>query len=158
MKNNCKFCWNINMMLMAFIGAAAYMFVVSGEVTDSADGRAGIVVTSAERDFLLGEMQGFLETIQAVTAGVAAGDMAAIATSAKESGMAKSADVPASLVSKLPLGFKQLGMATHKAFDALAMEAEDMGDKEEILSQLARLMRNCTACHAAFRFQVENEG
>jgi hypothetical protein len=157
MKNNCKFCWGLSALLLVVVAGAIYMFVIRGNVTPSDDGRTTITLSVAERDMVLGEMRGFLESIQAITAGVVEKDMAAVAASAHKVGMINAEGVPVALMSKLPIAFKQLGMATHKAFDMLGVEAEDMGDEKEILSQLSELMLNCTACHAAFRFDVEKE-
>jgi hypothetical protein len=52
---------------------------------------------------------------------------------------------------KLPLAFKQLGLETHSGFDALALDAEQLGDPAHTLTQLAGLLQNCVACHAAYR-------
>ena len=37
------------------------------------------------------------------------------------------------------------------AFDQLALDAEQMGDKELVLEQLGTLMQNCVGCHAGYR-------
>ena len=42
---------------------------------------------------------------------------------------------------KLPLEFKKLGMGTHKAFDQLALDAADLGDKGHTMQQLGELMQ-----------------
>ena len=62
--------------------------------------------------------------------------------------------VPASLMGKLPLGFKQLGFDTHSRFDQLALDAESLGDAGQSLAALGELMANCVACHAAFRIDA----
>jgi cytochrome c556 len=56
---------------------------------------------------------------------------------------------------KLPMDFKKLGMGTHKAFDQLAMDASDLGDKEETIKQLGELMQRCIACHSIYRIDPE---
>ncbi len=63
--------------------------------------------------------------------------------------------VPGTLMGKLPLEFKKLGFDTHTRFDQLALDAEQLGDPGHSLTQLAELMQNCVACHAAYRFEVE---
>jgi cytochrome c556 len=55
---------------------------------------------------------------------------------------------------KLPLDFKQLGMGTHKAFDQLAIDAKDLGDKQQTIEQLGQLMNNCVACHKLYRIDL----
>ena len=74
-----------------------------------------------------------------------------IAESARSVGAAAQHGVPASLVGKLPAEFKMLGFDTHSQFDILAADAEKLGDPTHSLQQLAGLMRNCVACHAAYR-------
>ena len=44
-----------------------------------------------------------------------------------------------------------LGFDTHRKFDTLALDAEQLGDPDHSLEQLAELMSNCVACHAAYR-------
>jgi cytochrome c556 len=55
---------------------------------------------------------------------------------------------------KLPMEFKQLGFDTHTKFDQLALDAEQMGDKDQVLEQVGKLMQNCVACHAAYRIDL----
>jgi hypothetical protein len=61
---------------------------------------------------------------------------------------------PLTLLAKLPLEFTALGMATHRAFDDLAMQAEDIGDANAVLGQLSSILTNCTTCHAGYRFDL----
>lgn len=63
--------------------------------------------------------------------------------------------VPVSLMAKLPMGFKELGHSTHRAFDEPALDAEQLGDPDRALGQLAALLGNCVGCHAAFRFATD---
>lgn len=155
MKTSCKFCWGLSALLVVALAAMSYMFLVRGNVIASTDGRTAIVLEAGERDLVLAEMRGFLEGIQSITEGLAEKDMASIAAAAKFVGMANTEAVPVSLMSKLPLEFKTLGMSTHKAFDDLAMEAEDMGNSEVVLARLGQLMLKCTACHASYRLESE---
>ena len=106
---------------------------------------------------VLAEMRLFLESIQKITTGIAGDDMELVAEYARKSGMAATEGMPGTLMGKLPLGFKKLGPGTHKQFDQLALDAEDLGDAGHALSQLSVLMQNCDACHAAYRFTVSHE-
>jgi hypothetical protein len=155
MKTSCKYCWGLSILLVAVIATMGYMFVLRGNVIASADGRTAIILSAGERDIVLTEMRGFLEGIQTITEGLVKNDMASISASAKTMGMANALEVPASLLAKLPLEFKTLGFDTHKAFDNLAMEAKDMGDKQIVLAKLSQLMLNCTNCHASYRLGSE---
>ncbi|MCP4073887.1 MAG: cytochrome c [Hyphomicrobiales bacterium] len=156
MKQTCKFCWGLSALLIVAVVSMAYVFVIPGKLAKSDDGRTTIVLSAVERDLVLSEMRGFLEGIETITTGIAENDMKVIAESAAKMGMASAGQVPVALMTKLPSEFRSLGMATHKAFDALALEAQDMGDAKVILTALGELMNNCTTCHAGYRLDIEN--
>ena len=147
----CKVCWAISLVLFLTLGAMGYTFIIKGETVAASDGRSAIVLPEGERDLVLGEMRAFLEAVQGIVTAANKEDMDAVAKYAKAVGFAAQQGVPASLMKKLPLEFKKLGMGTHKAFDQLAMDASDLGDKGHTIEQLGVLMQNCVACHAAYR-------
>jgi len=150
----CKFCWFSVLVLILISTGITYKFVLQGKVTESVDGRTAILLEKPERDLVLSEMRTFLESVQGITGGISDDDMKRVAGSARKSGMGAQAAVPGSLVGKLPLTFKQLGFDTHSKFDALALDADDLGDRDHTLSQLNTILNNCVACHAAYRFEV----
>lgn len=143
-------CWAAAFFLVV-LGALGYKLVVVGETAPASDGRSAILLTPGERDLVLAEMRAFLQAVQAISQAVSEGDAARAASAARAVGAAAAAEVPLSLMAKLPLGFKELGLSTHRAFDQLALDAEQMGDTAPIQAQLATLLNNCVACHAAFR-------
>ena len=116
------------------------------------------MLEAGERDFVLGEMRVFLETVQGVVAAVAQNDMAKVAELSTAVGMGSTGGETAALIGKLPLEFKTLGLATHALFDDLATEATDMGDPTVITASLGVLLENCTSCHAGYRFDVAGTG
>ena len=154
MKGSCKFSWLLNLVLLVALAGLAYKFIVVGNVVKSEDGRTALVLEAGERDLVLSEMRGFLESVQAITEAIGKNDMKTIAEEAKKVGMPAAGDVPATLMAKLPLEFKELGLNTHKAFDALGAEASDMGDGKVVLEKLSQLMLNCTGCHASYRLEA----
>jgi cytochrome c556 len=154
----CKFCWGLSVVLIALSAGLGYMLMFKGSVTASDDGRTAILLSAGERDLVLGEMRGFLESVQTITAAIAQDDMKSITKAARKVGMANASEVPVSLMTKLPMEFKKLGMATHKAFDDLGMEAQDMGDAQTVLKKLGEMMVNCTTCHSSYRLEAENKG
>ncbi len=158
MKKSCKLCWAVALLLVAALGVMTYMFVIRGSVVESTDGRTAIMLSAGERDLVLKEMREFLEGVQSITEALAAKDMKAVAEASKKIGMAAAGGVPVSLMAKLPLEFKTLGLSTHKAFDDLSMEASDMGDAQISLGKLGELLNNCTTCHAAYRLQSDGSG
>lgn len=151
----CRLSWILNIVLLALLGITLYQFVIRGSVAPSPDGRAAIVLTDAERNLVFSEMRGFLVAIQGISAAVVGGDVDGVVEHAKAVGMASSEGVPPALIGKLPLGFKKLGFATHRGFDQLALDIEQMGDAGLAQEKLATLMQNCVACHAAYRLTTE---
>jgi cytochrome c556 len=101
-------------------------------------------------------MRGFLVALQTISQAIVDEDTATAVKAARQVGAATQQEVPASLVGKLPLEFKQLGFDTHTRFDQLALNMEQFGDTSEALPELATLMGNCTACHAVYRFDLEH--
>ncbi|QLQ32040.1 MAG: cytochrome c [Candidatus Thiothrix singaporensis] len=147
----CKLCWGVSAILVLALLGGAYKFIVQGSAIPAPDGRNAIMLESGERDLVLTEMRGFLTSVQQITQAVSERDMKLIAEAASKSGAAATHAVPASLMGKLPLEFKKLGLDTHGKFDELALDAQQLGDPTHSLQQLSALMSNCLACHQAYR-------
>jgi cytochrome c553 len=152
-----KKCIGITMFLCLVIVVGIYKFIFQGNVSEGSDGRTTIHLNAGERDLVLAEMRAFLMSVQQITEGISDNDMKRIAEYSRKVGKAAQAEVPGTLMAKLPLQFKQLGFDTHTKFDQLAMDAVDMGDGQHLMSQLALLLQNCVACHAAFRIDLSDE-
>lgn len=140
--------------LLLVIAAMAYKFVVAGSTEPASDGRVAIVLEPGERDFVLAEMRGFLGGLQQMTAALASGDMKAAAAAARPMGMSAAHSAPVGLVGKLPLEFKTLAFSTHRDFDAIALDADSLGDPKHTLSQLSATMQKCVACHSSYQFKL----
>lgn len=149
-----KKCLTIISLLLLVIAGGAYKFIVQGSVKDNTDSRSTILLSSGERDIVLTEMRAFLTSVQKISYGIANNDMELVAEYARKAGKAAQGEVPGTLVGKLPLQFKQLGFDTHKKFDQLAMDADDLEDGSHSLNQLSELMNNCVSCHAAYRIDI----
>lgn len=150
----CKVCWILSLVLLLVVGAMAYKFILSGATAPASDGRQALLLEPAERDLVLAEMRAFLASVQNITQGVSEENMPMVAEAARRVGAAAQQAVPGSLVGKLPLEFKKLGFDTHKQFDLLALDAEQLGDPAHTLAQLSTLMQNCVACHAVYRIDA----
>jgi cytochrome c556 len=150
-----RLCWVLTVLFAAATAVLVYLFVIRGQTVPASDGRTAILLAPGERDLVLGEMRDFLVALQEITRGVVDQDATAVATAARRVGAAAQHAVPASLVGKLPIEFKRLGFDTHGRFDQLALDTEQMGDTANVLAGLAMLMQNCTACHAAYRIDLE---
>ncbi len=129
--------------------------VAGGTAPIAPDTRQTIVLTEDERNFVLAEMRGFLDSVQGIVEGVAEGNMKAVTEAARKSGMGTMQRVPRTLMPKMPPEFRMLGMNTHGAFDTLANESSGMGDKQIVLKQLATLLTNCSACHQGYRLAAQ---
>lgn len=149
----CKFCWSIVIILLLITTGIAYKFIIQGETTQGSDGRTAILLDKNEKDLVLSEMRVFLQSVQQIINGISKDDMEIITNSARASGRNAQAEVPGSLIGKLPLAFKKLGFDTHEKFDELALDAEQLGDSEHALTQLNALLENCVSCHASYRFE-----
>lgn len=150
----CKTCWIIVVILLVLLGGTVYKFVFEGSAKQSTDNRLAIQLTPAEKNLVLAEMRAFLASVQQITHGVSTRDIKLIATSARTVGRAAQEEIPGSLMGKLPLEFKQLGLDTHQKFDLLALDAEQLEDEMHSLVQLGELMQNCVACHASYRLDA----
>ncbi|WP_322989323.1 hypothetical protein [Hoeflea sp.] len=133
------------------VSAAAYFFV-SGYTTEGSDGRAVVMLSTAERDGVLAEMRGLLEATADITAALARNDTAAIADIARPIGTAAMAGESPALLAKLPLPFKEDGLRVHTGFDALADAAIAGATTQDLTGLLSEHLLVCTGCHAAYRF------
>jgi cytochrome c556 len=118
------------------------------------DSREAIVVTPAERNYILGQMRMFVTSIQTVAAGLGADDRAQAAEAASARGAKRNANDPAfprTLDAKLPPQWKQLGGGMRRGFDALAQGINAGDGTQKSLEQLGIVMTNCIACHATYR-------
>lgn len=129
---------------------------VRGSTQKLSDGRTAVVLSAPERDFVLGEMRGMLETVQTVTAALAAQDRAAVIAAARRVGAsAEQQAAPLPLMAKLPLDFKTAGMAMHAGFDEIATAAENGEDIPALTARLSAHLSHCLACHQAWRLEAQ---
>jgi len=142
---------------MTFIRSllAAITFIILAGIAGSAfakeDTRTPIALNEDERNLVLEEMRTFLDTIRSITVSMSEEDMEKVAESAKKVGMAAAGGMSPALTGKLPQQFKMLAMQVHKGFDQIALDATEMGDKQQTLEQLGAVLGNCVACHAIYR-------
>ena len=133
-----------------FLFAAGITGVSAQHAAQTADDdRERIMLPAPARNRVLAEMRMMLESVAGVVAALSEGDTAAAAQAARASGMVMAVDPH--LVELLPAAFVELGMATHRGFDALADQLEQGADQETLLPELGALMQNCNACHATYR-------
>ncbi len=122
---------------------------------DDPDVRTAVVLPVHGRDMVLTEMRGMLASIQGYVVAAARGDTAGMQAAASASGMAAARDLEPALQQRLPAEFLRLGVATHAAWDSLAMDVSHGTPTDQTLGPLGTIMSNCVACHAQFRINLE---
>lgn len=150
----CKLCWALLLLAVIVNGGLVYKFFIAGETLVASDDRQSLRLEPGERDMVLGEMRMFLKATRQIVQSATEDDAKGIARAASSVGRAAQQAVPGSLMKKLPLEFKTLGLDTHAKFDQLALDAESFGDSATSLKQLATLLQNCVACHEAYRIDA----
>ena len=132
-----------------------YQFFHKGEkVVPAKDGRSEIKMTPENREYVMAEMRGFLESVQKINEGIAKNDPKIIEKVGQESGSYKVDGVPKGLVKSLPLGFKKMGFETHELFDVMAKMAKENYDRQQTQEKLNQLLNNCVACHKTYKISV----
>lgn len=155
--NKCsKLPWILVLVLSAVLIGIGVKFVVLGNTAQAPDGRTAILLDSGERQLVLGEMRALLESTQQIIQSIAEGDMQQVAQAASTVGMQATTTMDVKLKAKLPLGFKQLGFATHQAFDDIATMAAEKAEPRRLQIKLADTMNNCIACHAGWQLPETN--
>ena len=139
--------------------ALACWFFVKGWTTEGTDGRMQVVLAPAERDLILGEMRMLLKAVHGVVTGLAGqgqeADRAQMEQAARSAGMHMAEDVNPTLMAKLPLPFKQMGMSIHKDMDGLADAIVQKETPQQILQRLSNMTARCTTCHDMYRFSTK---
>jgi len=150
MKKTCKLCWGINIILLLAVVYAGYIFTVRGNVVKGEDGRTAVLMSGKDRVRILGEMRGFLETIQSITEAAAQNDMKTVEQIARANGSVKVGGETPQFLASLPLDFKTLGMQAHSNFDKLADLAATNPTPSVLLARVSDDMLVCTACHQTY--------
>ena len=144
----------ISLLLWVATVTALAWFFIRGNTAKGTDRRTAIVLQAGERDFVLSEMRGMLIATQGILGGANRGDMQAVIKAASAAGMGVAADANPSLIAKLPLDFKTLGMSVHRDMDEIARAAATGVPVSEILKMESNTLTKCVACHSAWQLQA----
>lgn len=146
-----------SLVLWLVTAGVAIRFFVFGTTTVSTDNRREVGLTAGERDMVLGEMRTMLASVNGVLDGLSRNDRQKMQASATGAGMGMAVDATPGLMAKLPLEFKQMGMDTHRSFDALAESVTKGADDKQVIQALTAITARCVGCHAGYRLSASND-
>lgn len=130
--------------------ALAALALICAPALAQSDSRHILRLTPEEQAQFLSEMRVMLGSVQQIAEGLGRGDRALIVEAARRSGNRMARATPASVRAKLPKAFQELGGPTHMMFEELATRAET-DDMDQLAAHLGQTMKQCMACHAAFK-------
>lgn len=128
-----------------------------GSPVAAQDAREPTSRTPAERTFILGQMRLFLNSIQAISTGLAVGDTSVVIAEASargRRGTPVSAIPPGMKAKESPAWGAMMGGA-RAGFDTMAEAAAAGATSPQLIGQLGETMRNCVACHQSYRLVEE---
>ena len=143
-------------LLMITLSTIGY-FLIKGTTQSAEDGRLSIALRKEERNLVLTEMRMLLEGVQTILQALTENQLKVVEHTASSMGMRSAADVNPSLMSKLPMDFKAVGMEVHRRFDELALKVHSGAGKDEILKEVSDIMLSCVGCHQAYRLDEVRE-
>lgn len=132
------------------IYAVVLLFFSSQLLAAELDPRVNLKLTPKEKEVFLSDMRVMLQTVQEIMQAISVEDREAIANAARQSGNQMARHTPMSIKQKLPKSFQAIGGPMHMSFEEFAIRAET-DDMREMTAQLSIMMRQCMACHAAFK-------
>ena len=138
---------------VASLGMAVTLLLFVTDGRAESDQRETVYLDEENRAFVIKEMQLFVSGLQQALTALADGDMKRVSSALRMLGMESMSTAPPTLMSSVPMGFRQIGMPIHMAFDKLAAAVDQGATTEEILSGLGAAMNRCVACHAAYRIE-----
>jgi hypothetical protein len=147
-----NFCRAAAILWVVTLGVGGWFFV-KGVTQTGSDGRVEIILAAAERDQILAEMRLLLKAVDGLIRGLGEPnpDPKQMEATARAVGMNMAADVEPTIMAKLPLPFKQMGMSIHIDMDALADAIVRRETPQQILQRLSSMTARCTACHDMYR-------
>ena len=138
------------------MGVIVALFI-QGQTRLGSDGRTEVVLAPSERDKVLAEMRLLLKAVHGVVTALGGPDQRykSAESAARAAGMRMAADINPTIMLKLPLAFKQMGMSIHKDMDHLADGIAQGESSVQILNRLSSMTSRCTACHDMYRFATK---
>jgi hypothetical protein len=136
--------------------AVTILLAAPARAQDWSDARQPTIRTPEQKAFVLGQMRLLVASLQAMDEGLAERDAAKVVAAARLCGLeaVRALAKPPGLAESETPEWKAWGMATRKGFDELAEAAEQGASVEKILGLRSVILKNCIACHEAFRIET----
>lgn len=131
----------------------AYFFI-NGNTKQLDDGRISVKLTKDEKNRVLGEMRLLLSGVQMILAAALDNNLKVVEKTATSLGMKVATEEDPSLLAKLPIDLKKIGLGVHRRFDKLADKAHSGATKEEVIREVSEIMLTCVGCHEAYRLDI----
>ncbi|MCC6275352.1 MAG: hypothetical protein IT569_05820 [Leptospiraceae bacterium] len=131
---------------------------IRGNAVKSEDNRTAIVLNKSEKELVLSEMRILLTVIQETLILLSKEDHVAASKKSREAGMDLVNNLAASeksILVKLPMEFKKLGMGTHDGFDDFAKSIQEKKSYPVLLKELGELTNRCVVCHRSYKIELE---
>ena len=121
------------------------------------DAREPAVRTEAERAFILGQMRLFLQSTQAITAGLGKNDLKTVEDEAAARGRKGTpvSAIPPGMKAKETPAWTTMMAGARAGFDDIARAASEGAPPIKLVGMLGDTMRNCVACHQSYRLTTE---
>ncbi len=146
--------WTAWVLWLLTVSVGSYFFVF-GTTVSGVDKRTEVRLNVHEREFVLNEMRTLLSELQGVVDGLARDDMKAVSVRLSNMGMKMAADDSPTLLGKLPLALKTMGLGLHKKMDELSEKvAKNKINKKELLQELSTSLGTCVGCHSTYRISL----
>ncbi len=142
---------------VAITCAAGWATFAGAQAPAGGDGRTLVALPEPMRAHAIANMRDHLLALQEIDEALSKGDFAAAARTAEQRiGMSSlESHGAAHIASFLPVPMQETGTRMHRAasrFAVVAQEAGATGDLRPVLAAKSAFVRECVACHAAYRY------
>jgi len=143
--------------LLAIVATAVIVAPASAQMPAGGDARQLVAMPEPMRTHTIANMRDHLLALQEIDEALAKGDFVAASRIAEERiGMSSlKSHGAAHIASFLPQPMQEIGTRMHRAASRFAVEAQNAGvtnDLRPALLAKSAVIRECVACHAAYRY------
>lgn len=140
----------------AWVALAAFFLLISPLCATATDVRRKVDMPEMMREHMLGNMRDHLQALQEIQAALAQGKFDKAADIAEQRiGMSSlEAHGAAHMAPYMPKPMQDIGTEMHRAasrFARTTQEASVKGDMTPVFDAYSKILRQCVACHSAYR-------